>query len=84
MSYYGVVLLLSGYQANEKAIMEQYEVIVAKCVLCGYFTFPSPLLFFSRFVKFLFFTSAGMCSAAAEVLLLQWWNGLLCAIAAAG
>lgn len=32
MSYYGVVLLLSGYQANEKWIMEQYEIIVDKCV----------------------------------------------------
>ena len=32
MTYYGVVLLTSGYQADEKSILRQYKVIVDKCV----------------------------------------------------
>lgn len=32
MTYYGVVLLMSGYQADEKYILEQYRSIVDKCV----------------------------------------------------
>ena len=30
MSYHGVVLLLSGYQANEAHIVKQYKIIVDK------------------------------------------------------
>jgi hypothetical protein len=30
MTYHGVVLLLSGYQADEEHILEQYRVIVDK------------------------------------------------------
>ena len=30
MSYYGVVLLLAGYQADEMHIMKQYKAIVEK------------------------------------------------------
>ncbi len=30
MTYYGVVLLMSGYQADEKYILRQYRVIVDK------------------------------------------------------
>ena len=30
MTYYGVVLLLSGYQADEKHILKQYRAIVDK------------------------------------------------------
>ena len=32
MTYYGVVLLMSGYQADEKYILQQYRSIVDKCV----------------------------------------------------
>lgn len=32
MTYYGVVLLMSGYQADEKYILKQYRSIVDKCV----------------------------------------------------
>ena len=32
MTYYGVVLLTSGYQADEKSIIKQYKAIVDKCV----------------------------------------------------
>jgi Protein of unknown function (DUF3808) len=32
MSYYGVVLLVSGYQADERYILKQYKAIVDKCV----------------------------------------------------
>jgi tetratricopeptide (TPR) repeat protein len=32
MTYYGVVLLMSGYQADEKYILKQYNAIVDKCV----------------------------------------------------
>jgi hypothetical protein len=32
MTYYGVVLLMSGYQADEKYILKQYRAIVDKCV----------------------------------------------------
>lgn len=32
MTYYGVVLLMSGYQADEKYILKQYKSIVDKCV----------------------------------------------------
>jgi hypothetical protein len=31
MTYYGVVLLLSGYQANEDKILAEYKAIVDKC-----------------------------------------------------
>ena len=30
MTYYGVVLLMSGYQADEKYILKQYKVFVDK------------------------------------------------------
>jgi len=30
MTYYGVVLLLSGYQANEGALLAEYRTIVDK------------------------------------------------------
>lgn len=30
MTYYGMVLLLAGYQADEAHILEQYEAIVGK------------------------------------------------------
>ena len=30
MTYYGVVLLLSGYQANEDALLAEYRTIVDK------------------------------------------------------
>lgn len=33
MTYHGVVLLLSGYQANEDKILSEYKTIVDKCVL---------------------------------------------------
>jgi len=32
ITYYGVVLLMSGYQADEKYIRKQYRSIVDKCV----------------------------------------------------
>lgn len=32
MTYYGVVLLLTGYQADEEHIVRQYKGIVNKCV----------------------------------------------------
>jgi len=32
MTYYGIVLLMSGYQADEKYILKQYRAIVDKCV----------------------------------------------------
>jgi len=32
MTYYSVVLLMSGYQADEKYILKQYKIIVDKCV----------------------------------------------------
>jgi hypothetical protein len=32
MTYYGIVLLTSGYQADEKSIIKQYKAIVDKCV----------------------------------------------------
>jgi hypothetical protein len=32
MTYYGLVLLISGYQADEKYIIKQYRSIVDKCV----------------------------------------------------
>ena len=32
MTYYGIVLLMSGYQADEKYILKQYRAIVGKCV----------------------------------------------------
>lgn len=32
MTYHGVVLLLSGYQADEAHIIKQYKAIVDKCV----------------------------------------------------
>lgn len=32
MTYYGVVLLMSGYQADEKNILKQYKIFVDKCV----------------------------------------------------
>ena len=32
MTYYGVVLLMSGYQADERYILKQYRLIVDKCV----------------------------------------------------
>jgi hypothetical protein len=32
MTYYGIVLLMSGYQADEKYILQQYRAIVGKCV----------------------------------------------------
>lgn len=32
MTYHGVVLLLSGYQADEQHILRQYRAIVEKCV----------------------------------------------------
>jgi len=32
MTYYGIVLLMSGYQADEKYILKQYRAIVSKCV----------------------------------------------------
>lgn len=32
MTYYGIVLLTSGYQADEKYILKQYRAIVDKCV----------------------------------------------------
>jgi hypothetical protein len=32
MTYHGIVLLLSGYQADEAAILRQYQKIVDKCV----------------------------------------------------
>ena len=32
MTYYGVVLLMSGYQADERYILKQYRSIVDKCV----------------------------------------------------
>ena len=32
MTYYGIVLLMSGYQADEKYILKQYKAIVDKCV----------------------------------------------------
>jgi hypothetical protein len=32
MTYYGAVLLMSGYQADEKYILRQYKAIVDKCV----------------------------------------------------
>jgi len=32
MTYYGVVLLMSGYQADEKYILKQYKSIVHKYV----------------------------------------------------
>lgn len=31
MTYYGVVLLMSGYQADEKNILKQYKIFVDKC-----------------------------------------------------
>ena len=31
MTYYGVVLLMSGYQADEKYILKQYKIFVDKC-----------------------------------------------------
>jgi hypothetical protein len=30
MTYYGVVLLMSGYQADEKYILKQYKIFVDK------------------------------------------------------
>ena len=33
MTYHGVVLLLSGYQADEQHILRQYRAIVDKCVI---------------------------------------------------
>ena len=33
MTYYDMVLLTSGYQADEKYILKQYRAIVDKCVL---------------------------------------------------
>lgn len=33
MTYHGVVLLLSGYQADEAHILRQYEAIVTKYVI---------------------------------------------------
>lgn len=32
MTYYGIVLLMSGYQADGKYILKQYRAIVDKCV----------------------------------------------------
>ncbi|KAF8470491.1 hypothetical protein DFH94DRAFT_771559 [Russula ochroleuca] len=32
MTYYGIVLLMSGYQADERYIIKQYKAIVDKCV----------------------------------------------------
>jgi len=32
MTYYGIVLLMSGYQADEKYILMQYRAIVGKYV----------------------------------------------------
>lgn len=32
MTYHGVVLLLSGYQANENYIVKEYQAIVDRCV----------------------------------------------------
>lgn len=56
MSYYGVVLLMSGYQANEKWIMEQYEIIVDKCV------FASSLVSLSLFPRLSFLAFFGRTS----------------------
>lgn len=33
MTYYGVVLLMTGYQADEEHIVRQYKGIVNKCVI---------------------------------------------------
>lgn len=33
MTYHGVVLLLSGYQADEQHILRQYRAVVDKCVV---------------------------------------------------
>ena len=33
MTYYGVVLLLSGYQADEQHILKQYRAIIDQYVL---------------------------------------------------
>ena len=46
MTYYGVVLLMSGYQADEKYILQQYRSIVDKCVHAPPYLFisMSPIL----------------------------------------
>ena len=36
MSYHGVVLLLSGYQADEAHIVKQYRAIVEQYVVCWF------------------------------------------------
>jgi len=33
MTYYGVILLMTGYQADEEHIVRQYKGIVNKCVI---------------------------------------------------
>lgn len=33
MTYYGVILLLAGYQADEEHIIRQYKGIMNKCVI---------------------------------------------------
>jgi hypothetical protein len=37
MTYHGVVLLLSGWQADEQHILKQYIAIVDQCVLLNFF-----------------------------------------------